>query len=45
MPAVRAIDRDAAREDNRFSAIVMGIVESVPFRMRRADAPTPAATD
>ena len=36
MPAVRAIDRDAARENNRFSAIILGIVKSVPFQMRRA---------
>jgi len=38
MPAVRAIDRDAARENNRFSAIVLGIVKSVPFQMRRVEA-------
>jgi hypothetical protein len=35
MPAVRQIVRDAAREDYRFSAILTGIVESVPFRMAR----------
>jgi hypothetical protein len=34
MPAVRAVLRDAARNDNRFSSIVLGIVRSVPFRMR-----------
>jgi hypothetical protein len=38
MPAVRAIDRDAALQNNRFSAIVLGIVKSVPFQMRRAEA-------
>ena len=36
MPAVRAIVRDAAAEDHRFSAYVNGIVQSVPFRMRRS---------
>jgi hypothetical protein len=34
MPTVRAIDRNAARQDYRFSSIVLGIVNSVPFRMR-----------
>jgi len=34
MPVVRAIVRDAARSDYRFSAIVMEIVRSAPFRMR-----------
>jgi hypothetical protein len=34
MPVVREIVRDAARDDDRFSALVLGIVESVPFRMR-----------
>jgi mono/diheme cytochrome c family protein len=33
-PAVRAIRRDAAAQDYRFSAIVLGIVNSVPFQMR-----------
>ena len=33
-PAVRAIVRDAAAHDYRFSSIVMGIVNSMPFRMR-----------
>ena len=35
MPAVRAITREAARNDYRFSSIVMGIVGSAPFQMRR----------
>jgi hypothetical protein len=34
MPTVRAIVRDAARKDYRFSSIVMGIVESTPFQMQ-----------
>jgi len=36
MPAVRAIVRDAAARDYRFSSIVMGIVKSTPFQMRVA---------
>jgi hypothetical protein len=35
MPAIRAIVRDAARENYRFSSIVMGIVKSAPFQMRK----------
>ena len=34
-PAVRAILRDAARDDHRFSSLVLAIVNSAPFRMRR----------
>ena len=47
MPAVRAIVRDAAQQDHRFSAYVMGVVTSAPFQMRRADAAldTTAAAD
>src|SRR5690606_2890642 len=35
MPAVREIVRAAANDDYRFSAIVLGVVESVPFTMRK----------
>ena len=35
-PAIRAIVRDAERDDSRFSSIILGIVESVPFQMRRS---------
>ena len=34
MPAVRAVMRDAAPHDSRFSSIVLGIVRSMPFQMR-----------
>jgi hypothetical protein len=34
LPAVRAIVRDAARRDYRFSSIILGIVKSTPFQMR-----------
>ena len=36
IPAVRAILRDAAPADHRWSSLVLGIVESPPFQMRRA---------
>ena len=36
MPLVRKITDEAAEDDYRFSAIVRGIVNSVPFRMKRA---------
>jgi len=35
-PAVRAIVRDARNADYRFSSVILGIVESAPFQMRRA---------
>jgi len=35
MPVIRGILRDAAGQDNRLSSIVLGIVKSVPFQMRR----------
>jgi hypothetical protein len=34
MPFVRTIARDAARDNHRFSSIVLGIVNSPPFQMR-----------
>ena len=36
MPAVRTIVRTSAREGYRFSSLVRGIVNSVPFQMRKA---------
>ncbi len=33
-PAVRAITRAAAPEDYRLTALILGVVKSVPFRMR-----------
>jgi hypothetical protein len=36
MAAVRTIRRDAARQGNRFSALILGIVKSTPFQMARA---------
>jgi hypothetical protein len=34
MPVVRGIVRDAARDNYRFSALVLGIVKSTPFQMK-----------
>ena len=38
MPAIRKIVREAADKDYRWSALVMGIVKSMPFQMRRAES-------
>jgi hypothetical protein len=38
MPAVRAIAREAAACGYRWSCVVLGVVRSVPFQMRRADS-------
>jgi hypothetical protein len=35
MPVVRGIVRDAARNDYKFSSIIMSIVKSTPFQMRK----------
>ncbi len=44
MPTVRAIDRDAALHNNRFSSFVLGIVKSRQFQMRRAEEAPPAVS-
>ena len=36
-PALRAITGDAARDQYRFSSLILGIVNSVPFQMRQSD--------
>jgi hypothetical protein len=33
MPVVRSIVRDAAKNNNKFSSLVVGIVKSAPFQM------------
>jgi len=38
MPAIRKIMRDAAPNDYRWSSLILGVVKSVPFQMRRAGA-------
>ena len=35
-PAIRAIVRRSREADYRFSSVILGIVESAPFQMRRA---------
>ncbi|MCU1325253.1 MAG: hypothetical protein JWN34_623, partial [Bryobacterales bacterium] len=35
-PVVRSIVRDAAAHDYRFSSLILGIVQSTPFEMRRS---------
>jgi hypothetical protein len=44
MPVVRAITQQAEDDNYKFSAIIKGIVNSVPFRMKQADAGNSAAT-
>jgi hypothetical protein len=34
MPTIRSIVRDADKNQDKFSSIVMGIVKSAPFQMR-----------
>jgi hypothetical protein len=45
MPVVRSVAREAARNNNRFSAFVLAIVKSAPFQMRKAEEGAGAATD
>ena len=37
-PVVRSIVRGAGRSEYRFSSVIMGVIKSTPFRMRRAQA-------
>jgi hypothetical protein len=43
MPVVRAIVREAAHNDYRFSSVVLGIITSAPFQMNRVAQPFQAA--
>jgi hypothetical protein len=45
MPTIRAITRDVAKDDNRFSAIVLGVVRSPQFQMRVKSSETPVSTN
>ena len=38
MPAVRTIRREAATHNYRWSSVILGIVKSTPFQMRRAES-------
>ena len=35
-PAIRAIVREATRNDNRLTSLIAGVVRSTPFQMRRS---------
>jgi hypothetical protein len=37
MPAVRSIVRASAPGDYRFSSLILGIVRSAPFQLRRTE--------
>ncbi len=37
-PAVRAIVREAAANDYRWSSLILGVARSLPFQMRRSDS-------
>jgi hypothetical protein len=45
MPLVRAISREAAKDGNKFSALVLGIVKSRPFLMNMKVQQTSIQTD
>jgi hypothetical protein len=38
LPAIRKITRDAASTDYRWSSVIVGIVKSTPFQMRRSES-------
>ena len=37
-PAIRAIVREAAMDDYRWSSLILGITRSLPFQMRRSES-------
>ena len=39
MPVVRDITHQAAKQNYKFSAVVLGIVRSTPFQMKKVPAP------
>ena len=43
-PAVRKIVRDSEKDGYRFQSLLLGIVKSVPFQMRRAEMPAAPVT-
>jgi hypothetical protein len=45
MPALRAIIRDAGKNNLRLSSFVLGIVNSAAFRMAKPAEPSLTATD
>jgi hypothetical protein len=45
MPVVRAISREAAQNNNKFTSLVMGVVKSAPFQMNLKQSDTVARLD
>jgi Protein of unknown function (DUF1592)/Protein of unknown function (DUF1588)/Protein of unknown function (DUF1585)/Protein of unknown function (DUF1595) len=45
MPAIRAIVRDAAKNNNRMSSFILGVANSAAFRMAKAAEPRQLTTD
>jgi hypothetical protein len=45
MPAIRAIVRDAAKNNNRMSSFILGVANSAAFRMAKAAEPKQLTTD
>lgn len=43
-PALEQIIKDVEANDDRFSALMLAVVQSFPFQHRRGDTPPPAAT-
>ena len=43
-PAIRTIAREAAADGYRLSSIILGVIKSTPFQMRRSIEPQPDAT-
>jgi hypothetical protein len=43
MPTVRAIVRQAGREDNRLDALILGVAQSAPFLQRATSEPVRVA--
>jgi mono/diheme cytochrome c family protein len=44
MPTIRAIVRETAKDDHRFSALVLAVVRSAPFQMRVRSVEQPGIT-
>ena len=44
MPLVRSLARDAGQSENRFSALVLGVVKSQPFQMNTRSVPATTTT-
>jgi mono/diheme cytochrome c family protein len=45
LPAIRTIIRDAAKNNNRLSSFVLGVVNSAAFRMANAETPQQLTTE